>query len=96
MGEGGGGGGGIAWLTKKCTDFSSTCRVGPLISSWSMRMEAKNSYFKAIACISNFKNIAYSVAKRHQLLLCAELQKADFFSCDMEYGAGKQLILIIY
>ena len=50
------------------------CRLGPLVTSWYMRMETKNSYFKKIAQTSNFKNIAYSVAKRHQRLMCAYLQ----------------------
>ena len=56
-------------------------RIGPLVISWCMRMEAKNSYFKKVARISNYKNIPYSVAKRHQRLLCAYLQ-GQFFSYD--------------
>ena len=56
-------------------------RIGPLVISWCMRMEAKNSYFKKVARISNFKNVPYSVAKRHQRLLCAYLQ-GQFFSYD--------------
>ena len=44
-----------------------------------MRMEAKNSYFKRIAQQGNFKNIALSVARHHQKLLCAILQNNDFF-----------------
>ena len=44
-----------------------------------MRMEAKNSYFKRIAQQGNFKNIALSVAKRHQKLMCAFLNSDDFF-----------------
>lgn len=44
-------------------------------------MEAKNSYFKKVARISNFKNVPYSVAKRHQHLVCAYLQ-GPFFSFD--------------
>lgn len=48
--------------------------TGPLITTWCMRMEGENSYFKRIAQISNFKNVPYTVAKRHQRLLCAYLQ----------------------
>ena len=44
-----------------------------------MRMEAKNSYFKKIAQQGNFKNIALSVARRHQKLMCALLHDDDFF-----------------
>ena len=44
-------------------------RLGPLITSWCMHMEAKNSYFK-------------QVARRHQKLLCAYLQGRNFFTYD--------------
>ena len=53
-------------------------RFGPLVTSWCMRMEAKNSYFKKSARVANFKNIAYSVAKRHQKMICAYLQCSKF------------------
>ena len=64
-----------------CYISSSIFRIGPLVISWCMRMEAKNSYFKKVARISNYKNVPYSVAKRHQRLLCAYLQ-GQFFSYD--------------
>ena len=45
-----------------------------------MRMEAKNAYFKKLAVATgNFKNVPYSVAKRHQQLMCSYLQCEDFF-----------------
>ena len=44
-----------------------------------MRMEAKNSYFKRVAQIGNFKNIALTVARRHQKLVCAYLNDKSFF-----------------
>ena len=67
----------------------SSYRVGPFVVSWCMRMEAKNAYFKKIARISNLKNVPYSVAKRHQRLLCAHLQ-GNFFSYDeLECGPCK-------
>ena len=53
-----------------------------------MRMEAKNSYFKRIAQQGNFKNIALSVARRHQKLMCAFLQSNDFFEKDMNMSNG--------
>ena len=52
------------------------------VNSWCMRMEAKNSYFKQVARITNFKNVAYSVATRHQKLACGYLQSQKFFSYD--------------
>ena len=45
---------------------------------------------KCIAQINNFKNIAYSVTKRHQRLLCSYLQCSDFFGRELECGPGKQ------
>ena len=59
-----------------------------------MRMEAKHSYFKKIAQVGNFKNIAYSLARRHQRLMCLYLNEDDFFSAKMETGPGMQLKLI--
>ena len=54
-------------------------RTGPLVSSWCMRMEAKHNWFKKIAQIGNFKNIALSLARRHQRLMCLYLNQEDFF-----------------
>ena len=42
----------------------------------------QNSYFKQVAWITNFKNVAYSVATRHQKLACGYLQSQKFFSYD--------------
>ena len=55
-------------------------------------MEAKNSYFKRIAQLGNFRNIVYSVAKRHQRLMCSYLQSHNFFSTTTECGPGILLI----
>jgi len=51
-------------------------------------MEAKNSYFKRIAQQGNFKNIALSVARRHQKLMCALLQSEDFFDKTLDKSNG--------
>lgn len=53
-----------------------------------MRMEAKNSYFKRIAQIGNYKNVPLSVAKRHQRLMCSYLTGEDFFGLKPETGPG--------
>ena len=60
--------------------------VGPMVSTWCMRMEAKNSYFKRIAQLGNFKNLPLSIAKRHQRLLCANLQGPFFSYNELESG----------
>lgn len=53
-----------------------------------MRMEGKNAYFKSAARHSNFKNAAYSVARRHQRLLCGYLQSDKFFDHALECSPG--------
>ena len=68
------------------TLFLFIFRLGPLITCWCMRMEAKNSYFKRVAQIGNYRNVPYSVSSRHQRLLCAYLQGPFFTYEDMECG----------
>ena len=54
---------------------------GPLRYFWCMRFEAKHLYFKKLASsIRRFKNIGYSLAKRHQLRQCWEMASSDFFN----------------
>ena len=46
-------------------------RIGPLGRHWCMRYEAKHAYFKKLARNAyNFRNIAKTLAKRHQRLMC--------------------------
>ncbi|KAH7986834.1 hypothetical protein HPB52_024697 [Rhipicephalus sanguineus] len=48
--------------------------VGPLNDFWAMRFEAKHQYFKKMAaCVKNFKNLTFTLAKRHQLKQSFEL-----------------------
>ena len=62
-------------------------RTGPFINVWCMRMEAKNSYCKKVAQSSNFKNVPYTVANRHQRLLCSYLNDPDgFFDTKVKCG----------
>lgn len=70
-------------------------RLGPLTNTWCMRMEAKNSYFKRAAQIGNFKNIALSVANRHQRLMCALLNSTDFFNKSVEKLPSKLIFISI-
>ena len=72
------------------------CRLGPLTSSWCMRMEAKNSYFKRITQQGNFKNIALSVARRHQKLMCAYLNSDNFFEREIIKSSGMFPNLEVY
>lgn len=54
-------------------------------------MEAKHAYFKQVAKSCNFKNVPYSVARRHQGLLCAYLQSTIFFDTELVCGPGKRI-----
>lgn len=43
---------------------------GPLVSLWTMRFEAKHSFFKQVARhINNFRNVTLSLATKHQLMI---------------------------
>ena len=59
--------------------------------SWAMRFEAKHGYFKKLVDkLNNFKNIDYSLAKRHQALQAYFLQTSagSLFNKDIKYGPG--------
>ena len=66
-------------------------RAGPLLYASCIRMEGKNLYFKNAARGSNFKNVPYTVATRHQRLLCSYLQCKNFFNTEIECGPGKHI-----
>ena len=54
-------------------------KFGPLKYLWCMRFEAKHQYFKKLASVSrNFKNIAKTLANRHQLKQCWEFTSVDY------------------
>ena len=56
-----------------------------------MRIEAKHNYFKKLSVrINNFKNIAYSLARRHQALQAYLLQSSagNFLRMSLEIGPG--------
>ena len=56
---------------------SQILAFGPLVNSWTMRYEAKLSVVKRAARHGNFKNICFTVAKRHQHELCYRLNSED-------------------
>ncbi len=56
-------------------------KFGPLKYLWCMRFEAKHQYFKKLASVGrNFKNIAKTLAYRHQLKQCWEFTSVDYLS----------------
>ena len=68
--------------------------VGPMIRTWNMRNEAKLNIFKQASRLGNFKNIAYSIANRHQRLLCYELSTGNLLDSPLQCGPCDQPILI--
>ena len=60
-----------------------------------MRFEAKHNYFKMLADkINNFKNIDYSLAKRHQALQAYLMQQSGggFYKTSLQHGPGEFVI----
>ena len=58
-------------------------RFGPLIHCWTLRYEAKHSYFKEIARrTKNMKNICKTLASRHQFLQCHFNSAKNFLEHD--------------
>ena len=46
-------------------------RFGPLVRHWTMRYEAKHSYFKSLSqTLGNYINLPYSLAMRYQQYQC--------------------------
>ena len=60
--------------------------IGPMMRSWNMRNEAKLNIFKQTLRLGNFKNIALSVAQRHQRLLCYDLASSQLCHSPSECG----------
>ncbi len=60
--------------------------VGPMLRTWNMRSEAKLNVFKQASRLGNFKNIALSVAHRHQRLLCYELSTGKLLDSPVQCG----------
>lgn len=60
------------------------------MQNWSMRFEAKHNYFKKLVDkVNNFKNIDYSLARRHQALQAYLLHSGGrFYNISMEKGPG--------
>lgn len=65
-------------------------RYGPLKQYWTMRFEAKHSYFKKLAQnIGNFINLPFTLALRHQKLQCYyNMDKMNYSSGIQDIGPG--------
>lgn len=63
--------------------------VGPMTKSWTMRHEAKLSFFKKASHLSNFKNISLSLANNHQRWICYEMALGKLLHNPIECGPAK-------
>ncbi len=60
-------------------------QYGPLKYLWCMRFEAKHKYFKKLAFVGrNYKNIAKTLAKRHQLRQCWEFASVEYLKTKVQ------------
>ena len=64
------------------TDYAKQIEMnGPAIRYWCMRFESKHQVFKQLAVKSNnFKNILYTLSKRHQLHRCLLLSSSNYYN----------------
>ncbi|KAJ8034185.1 hypothetical protein HOLleu_20916 [Holothuria leucospilota] len=69
--------------------------LGPLIRYWTMRFEAKHSFFKRLGhIVCNFKNILKTLSYRQQMYLCHNLfTGSSFVQRDTEIGPGSSVLL---
>lgn len=53
---------------------------GPLVSLWTMRFEAKHSYFKKVVHdTQNFKNVLLTLSTKHQQMMAYYMDAEDLF-----------------
>lgn len=58
---------------------------GPLVDFWTIRFEAKHSFFKKVVRdVNNFKNILLTLSRHHQLFLAYQLEMPTVFKPDLE------------
>lgn len=63
--------------------------VGPMVRTWTIHHEAKLNFFKQAAHLANFKNIAFSLAYRHQRWMCFQLASENLHM-PLECGPARQ------
>ena len=58
---------------------------GPLVGAWTIRFEAKRSFFKQVARhTNNFRNIALTLASKHQQLISYHLHSSSLSASNVE------------
>lgn len=69
---------------------------GPLLDCWTIRFEAKHSFFKKVVRdVNNFKNILLTLATRHQHMLAYFLDMPSLFKLPVEVGCVSLVSLVI-
>lgn len=67
---------------------------GPLSHVWTMRFEGKHKFFKkAVRHTNNFKNIALSLAVRHQKMISFHLAATSFFKPSIKLTKVKSVMV---
>ncbi|KAK3741665.1 hypothetical protein QZH41_016249 [Actinostola sp. cb2023] len=75
-------------LVSFTTNVDSADKLGPMVTHWCMRFEAKHRHFKQLASVlGNFTNLSWTLAERHQLRKCYEMNNIHK---SIECGPGKQ------
>ena len=64
-------------------------QLGPMVRTWNMQNEAKLSVLRRASRLGNFKNIALTVASKHQCLLGYGLSGCHFLDSGIECGPCK-------
>ena len=60
--------------------------VGPMVCTWTIRHEAKLNFFKKASRLLNYKNVALSLAFRHQRWFCYEMATGNLVDAPLEIG----------
>ena len=68
--------------------------LGSMTHTWTMRYEAKLNFFKQASQVSNFKNIAFSLANSHQRWICYEMASGRLISDSLECGPSGSIGLV--
>ena len=67
---------------------------GPLVDVWTMRFEGKHKFFKKVVHDThNFKNVAQTLAVRHQKMMAFHLDSASFFKPSVEIDKVRSVMI---
>lgn len=65
---------------------------GPLVDVWMMRFEGKHKFFqKVVHDTRNFKNVAHTLAVRHQKMMAFHLDSSTFFKPPLDIDKARSI-----